>query len=159
MSNVTKEEKRLSFSIPTRSIWSVIILMWLGWFIYIQTIWYFIPSFKILWNLQTSDVAMIHLPLFWAPLILCLLVFLFFLFFIRIFKSLKNLKGWDTGLFATVKKFLIVTFLLFLGVFVSAAYRNNGQMLLMFRGILICLLLGLILGGVVGIIRELRPEK
>lgn len=153
----TTDEKRLNFSIPTRSIWSVIILIGLVWFTYIQTVWYFVPSFKIICNLQTSDMSMIYLPLFWAPLILCLLIFLIFLFFIRIFKSLKALNGWKGGLFEGIT--ITTALILFISIIVSLIKSHSGDLPNIVRGYMFCILFGFLIGCIIGTIKELLPKK
>jgi len=90
-----------TITIPTRSLWSILIALAILGFAYIQAIGYIIPGFQTILELKAEFTTINHIGLIWVPLISYLIIGSFICMVARIFKELKlyKEKGLIWGLF------------------------------------------------------------
>jgi hypothetical protein len=86
--------------IPKRSVWSVLGLLLLGSFTYLQAIGYVIPGLRAIFNLKNETIQITDIGLIWVPIITYILIAAMICLTVNIFKKLKSYqeKGLIVGL-------------------------------------------------------------
>ncbi len=81
-----------TITIPTRSLWSILIALAILGFAYIQAIGYIIPGFQTILEIKAEFTTINQIGLMWVPVISCLIIGSFICMVARIFKELKPCK-------------------------------------------------------------------
>jgi hypothetical protein len=82
---------KVHVEIPNRSIWSLVSLLFVGAFTYLQAVGYLIPGFHEIISLKRETTSISQIGLVWVPIITYVLISTMICFTWRIFKSLKEL--------------------------------------------------------------------
>jgi hypothetical protein len=146
--------KKVTISIPVRSIWSTIIALAIAAFAYLQAVIYIIPGIKKILELtsQNTDIQSIELIVSFVCMVL------------RIFKKLKphKQKGLITELIDWLKLGLIIglIFGLIIGLIIGLIFGLIfGLTAGLIFGLTAGLTTGLIFGLIAGLIGEFKKEK
>jgi hypothetical protein len=76
--------------IPKRSVWSVLGLLLLGSFTYLQAIGYVIPGLRMIFNLKKETIQITDIGLIGVPIITYILIATMICLTVNIFKKLKS---------------------------------------------------------------------
>ena len=82
-----------NISIPKRSIWSLVVVIVLGIFIYFQVVEYLIPGFKSIFASLKETTSRSDIGLIWVPMISYCLISLVVAFSWNIFRKVKPCNG------------------------------------------------------------------
>jgi len=144
-----------SITIPTRSIWSLLVAIALIGFTYIQMIGYIIPGFETIKEITKETTTIKDSGLIWVPIISYLLISAVILMVVRIFKELKPYK--EKGLILGLIGGFMVGFIggFMVGFIMGLVGFIGGFIAGFILGFILGLILGLIGGFMVGLIMGL----
>jgi hypothetical protein len=156
--------KKVTISIPVRSIWSTIIALAIAAFAYLQAVIYIIPGIKKILELTSQNTDIQSIELMWAPIIGYIIIVSFVCMVLRIFKKLKphKQKGLITELIDWLKLGLIIglIFGLIIGLIIGLIFGLIfGLTAGLIFGLTAGLTTGLIFGLIAGLIGEFKKEK
>jgi hypothetical protein len=133
----------------TRSLWSIVYVILLTCFIYLEYVGYFIPNFEKYFFLESKNLTIYDVGLIWVPILGYVLISIEVCLIVRIIKPLKEYSEKDKGLIYLLLFGLKIGFVSGLLIFFILPINQ-------FPGLIFGLAGGLLSGLIVGIEEEFR---
>lgn len=155
MQEAVSENKKISFSISTRSIWSMLGCIVVCGFGYLQAVYFIIPGITEFLHFDNEPVSIeTSMRLIWVPIIGYLIIGTGICLLVNAFKKLNGYT--EKGLISILVLGLMISFMGALSGIMISFTMDNGIPFGLVGGLILGVIIGLLWGLVVGFIEEFK---
>ncbi|MCF7831514.1 MAG: hypothetical protein K9M36_01345 [Candidatus Pacebacteria bacterium] len=156
MQEAVSENKKISFSISTRSIWSMLGFITICGFGYLQAVYFIIPGITEFLSYFDNEPVSIEtsVRLIWVPIIGYLIIGTGICLLVNAFKKLNGYT--EKGLISILVVGLMISFMGALSGIMTSFMMDNGIPFGLVGGLILGVMIGLLWGLVVGFIEEFK---